>query len=156
MKFSTKEDIGAPAEVVFRELSDFAAFERLARARGAQVRRLDRLEHPGPGMSWELAFRWRGRERSLVADLTRFDAPQEIRFDAVSTGFAVTLTLGVIALSPRRTRIAVGLEVTPKTLASRILMQSMKLGKARLDRKFATRVRMMAEEIEFRHAGGAA
>ncbi|MEI4473087.1 SRPBCC family protein [Frigidibacter sp. MR17.24] len=150
MKFSTKEDIEAPAEFVFAELSDFDGFERLARSRGAQVRRLDRLPAPGKGMSWELSFRWRGRERSLVADLTTYDRPRDIRFDATSTGFDLTLAIGLQALSPRRTRIAVALELTPKTLASRILMQSVKLGKSRLERKFETRVRMMAEEIEFR------
>ena len=41
MKFSTREDIEAPVDHVFAEVSDFAGFERRALRHGADITRLD-------------------------------------------------------------------------------------------------------------------
>jgi len=52
MKFSTREDVEAPVDYVFGQISDFGAFERQALRRGADVRRLD----SGPfvtGSAWD-------------------------------------------------------------------------------------------------------
>jgi len=151
MKFSTKEDIEAPVAFVFSELSDFESFELGVMRRGATVKRLDRRTEPGAGMSWALEFRWRGRERKMVTDMTAYDPPQAMAFLAESAGFEMVLRMGFLEMSRRRTRLAVELEVKPRTLASRIMLQSLKLGKAKLSRKFEARVRMVAEEIEARH-----
>ncbi len=151
MKFSTREDIEAPAAFVFAELSDFDGFERGAMRRGARVKRLDRLAVPGAGMSWALEFRWRGRDRKMVTEMTAHDPPQALAFVAESAGFELVLGMGLAEMSRRRTRLAVELEVKPRTLAARIMLQSLRLGKARLTRRFASRVRMVAEEIEARH-----
>ena len=151
MKFSTREDIEAPVAFVFSELSDFDGFERGAMRRGATVKRLDRRTEPGAGMSWALEFRWRGRERKMVTDLTAYDPPHSMAFLAESAGFEMVLGMSFLEMSRKRTRLAIELEIKPRTLASRIMLQSLKLGKAKLTRKFAARVRMAAEEIEARH-----
>ncbi|AMY71950.1 SRPBCC family protein [Frigidibacter mobilis] len=151
MKFSTKEDIEAPVAFVFAELSDFDGFERAAMRRGATIKRLDRRTEPVAGMSWALEFRWRGRERKMVTDMTAYDPPQAMAFLAESAGFEMVLELSFLEMSRRRTRLAVELQIKPRTLASRIMLQSLKLGKAKLSRKFAARVRMAADEIEARH-----
>ncbi|GGH59569.1 SRPBCC family protein [Frigidibacter albus] len=151
MKFSTKEDIEAPVAFVFAELSDFDGFERGAMRRGATVKRLDRRTEPGTGMSWALEFRWRGRDRKMVTDMTTYDPPHTMAFLAESAGFEMVLGLSFLEMSRKRTRLAIELEVKPRTLASRIMLQSLKLGKAKLTRKFVARVKMAAEEIEARH-----
>lgn len=151
MKFSTKEDIEAPVAFVFAELSDFDGFERGAMRRGASVKRLDRRTVPGAGMSWALEFRWRGRERKMVTDMTLYDPPHAMAFLAESAGFELTLGMSFLEMSRKRTRLAVELDVKPRTLAARIMLQSLKLGKAKLTRKFASRIRTVAEEIEARH-----
>lgn len=152
MKFSTKEDIEAPAAWVFAELTDFDNFERAALRRGARVTRRDKLAAPGEGMAWDIAFRWRGRERKIAAELVRWQPGHELAFAGRSPGFELDLSVGLVEMGQRRTRLAVELDVRPRTLAARIMMQSVKLAKNRLSRKFAGRVRMMAEELELRHA----
>ena len=61
MKFSTTEDIAAPAEAVFDAFCDFASFERAAMRRGAEVQRLDHMAVPGVGMAWHAPFDMRGQ-----------------------------------------------------------------------------------------------
>ncbi|MCK4712108.1 MAG: SRPBCC family protein, partial [Marinosulfonomonas sp.] len=75
MKFSTKEDIEAPIEAVFKAVSDFNAFERFALRRGARVQRVDRKTHPQTTIAWDIEFPYRGKKRQLLAELTEFDAP---------------------------------------------------------------------------------
>lgn len=152
MKLSTKEDLEAPAAFVCDELSDYEAFERELRQRGAQVSRRGGWSRAEPGVVWDVAFDWRGRHREVAITLDRSEPGVEQLFSGLSTGFEMTLRLSFVDLSPRRSRLGVEFEVRPRTLPSRILLQSAKLGKARLTRKFVTRVRTLAEELEQRHA----
>ncbi|WP_126976440.1 SRPBCC family protein [Frigidibacter oleivorans] len=157
MKLSAREDIEAPAQHVFAALTDFEGFERGALRRGAEIRRLDQHPAPGPGMSWELRFRWRGRQRVVIADLVRWEPPAAVGWRAESSGYDLDLGFSLVELSPRRTRLTVEIEARPRTLAARILLQSMKLGKAKLTRKMQQRLRQAADELEERwRAEGAA
>lgn len=152
MKFSTKEDIEAPAEFVFDEVSDFARFERAAVKRGVEVKRLDTIGVPAPGMAWEIGFKYRGKPRRVDAGLKLFDRPNGMEFYAESSGFAMTPVVTVVALSKKRTRLGMELEIRPRTMAARLMLQSLKLGKGNLSRRFQLRIRSIAEEIEARHA----
>ena len=156
MKFSTREDIDAPAEAVFDALSDFDAISRAGMQRGIEVRRTDRLEAAGVGMSWQVGFDWRGKRREVMGMLHHYEPPHQMRFEAESPTFALTLILTLVALSKKRTRLGVELEIRPKTLAARLMIQSMKLGKANLSRRFSARVRTLATTIEQRQRRGPA
>ena len=58
MKLATREDIDAPIEAVFEQLSDFDGFERAALRRGAEVRAHRRADrHVGAGMAWKRRVR---------------------------------------------------------------------------------------------------
>lgn len=147
MKFSTREDIEAPIAFVFAQLSDFEALERAAMRRGAEVIRLDRRPEPGPGMAWSIDFRWRGRDRKLLVDLRRYEPDIALQSAAESTGYNAVLDLSFAAMSRQRTRIGVEIDLRPRNLSSRLILQSMKLGKATLDRKLKNRVRHLAEDL---------
>ena len=151
MKFSTKEDIEAPSDVVFAALTDFAQFERAALRRGAQPVRMDSLDQPGVGMGWNVRFRMRGKWRRVICDLREYDFPSRIAVFAESAGFDMVLELNLLALSRGRTRLGVAFDIRQHTLPARIKLQSAKLIKASLNRKFAGRVQKFAADLELRH-----
>jgi hypothetical protein len=152
VRFSTREDIEAPAGAVFAALTDFAAFERAALKRGAEVARADLTVAPGQGMTWSLRFPVRGRMRRVVCTLDRFDQPAALICQIDGSGFAGTLTLGLVSLSANRTRVAVQLEIKPRTLAARLLIQTARLNRAAYSRRFEARVQKFAAGIELRQA----
>lgn len=147
MKFSTREDIEAPMDHVFAQVSDFPGFERKALRHGADVRRLDH----GPvrvGSAWDIAFKFRGRDRQMTATLNELDPPNQYRIDTASDGLTVTTVVELVALSRGRTRLAVGMDLRAKSLTARLLLQSMKLAKHKLTKRFKARVLEFAEDIE--------
>ncbi|MBY5934625.1 SRPBCC family protein [Tateyamaria omphalii] len=150
MKFSAREDVAAPIEAVFEALNDFDGFERQAMRRGADIRRTDPLTQPGVGMQWDVAFRMRGRQREMTLKMIRYDAPNEMVFDVKSAGVTGTFSVELLALSRSRTRMALGLELTPLTLSARLFVQSLKLAKTSLNKRFKLRVADYAKGLEDR------
>ena len=150
MKFSKREDIEAPLDVVFRAVSDFRSFERAALRRGIEVSRRDELEQPAPGMAWAARAPIRGKLRDIALRLTSYAPSTALAMFAESAGMLAVVTVDLVALARNRTRVQVGLEMTGTTMASRLLLQSLKLGKAALDRRFAARIADFAIEIETR------
>ena len=153
MKFSTTEDIGAPIERVFSLATEFDGYERAAMRRGATVLRLDSLSNPGPGMIWRANFLMRGREREVELQIVHFDSPNEVAVSSASPGMEGSGTMKLIALSKSRTRMALEFEIAATTLSARLLLQSMKLAKATLNKRFKLRTSQFAKSIEDRAAG---
>ena len=156
MKVSTREDIDAPAAFVFAVLSDTEHWERAALRRGASVVRQDSLTEPGPGMAWSVAFDFRGRPRQLSLRCTDFDSPQRIVFDGESRAVSGTLGIDLVDMGPRRTRVILGLEVRPRTIAARLFLQTLKLARSRVQARFDTRAAQLAADIEARFRSAAA
>lgn len=150
MDFSTKEDIEAPIDAVFAALQDFDGFERAAMRRGAEVVRTDVPRLTGAGIGWRVGFDYRGKRRSITGRLEAIEAPVLMRFSGVAKAFSATLTLDLVALSRRRTRVSVALSVEPKTLVARIFIQSLRLTKTRVNARFAKRVKTFARGLEDR------
>ena len=150
MQFSTKEDIEAPIDEVFAMLADFESYERSAIRRGIEVQRADESCPAGAGMAWTARFLLRGKPRDLKLDLVQFDRPTAMRFEAASQGLDGTMTLDLLSLSQRRTRLSVVLELKPKTLPARLLVQSFKLAKANLTKRFKLKVATFAKTMEDR------
>mgnify|MGYP001803324596 CR=1 FL=1 len=150
MKFSAREDIAAPIEQVFASLCDYEGFERQAMRRGAEVQRVDPLTQPGVGMKWQISFTMRGRKRELEIELVQFDVPNEMVFDIRSSGIDGGFSVELLALSRSRTRMAVALDITPLNLSARLLVQSLKLAKSNLSKRFKLRVADYAKWLEDR------
>lgn len=151
MKFSTKEDIEAPLEAVFDMFCDFESFERAAMRRGADVQRVDSKPEPGTGMIWDAAFVMRGKQRALRIEMMTFDRPNELVLEATSTGLVSHMSFELVALSRTRTRVLVGLDLKPQNLSARLLVQSLKLTKSALTKKYKLRVAEYARGMEERH-----
>ena len=150
MKFSTREDIEAPVEAVFRAVSDFDAFERQLLKRGVDVVRDDSVSEAGPGLRWQLDLTWRERPHKVAAELVSFEPGQGYAIESTGSGIACLAVVDLVALSKRRTRLFVSADLKPQTLSARLLIQSLKLAKSSLSRRFEARVKELAGAIETR------
>lgn len=150
MKFSSKEDIEAPIDTVFELLSEFDVFERAAMRRGAEIVRTDKIRKPAAGMSWDVAFALRGKRRNVAVRLVDYSAPRRMEAAASSPGFEGQFCVDLIALSKKRTRIAIEFDIKPQSLSARLMIQSMRLAKSSLNRRFKMRVAEFAKDLEER------
>lgn len=150
MKLVTREDIEAPLDQVFAAFADTETWERAALRRGAEVTRVDRLAAFGPGMAWAVAFDHRGKPRRVTVKLTEAAAPNALGFAFSAPSVEGTVGLDFVELGPRRTRVAITTEIKPRTLAARLVMQSLKLARGKVDQKYATRLAQICAEIEDR------
>lgn len=153
MKLSGRTDIGAPVAFVHAALADFEGWERSAMRRGADVNRTDKLRVPGVGMTWQARFAWRGRERQLRVRLQELTPLKGLGLDFDGPSVEGTLRIELVELAMRRTRMLMQVEVKPRTLAARLFVQSMKLAKGRVQRRYDARLESIAREIEARFAG---
>ncbi len=147
MKLSTREDIEAPISYVYGRISDFAHFERRALRQGIAVR--CRTEGEAKlGTIWDIAFTFRGRQREVQAELTRLDPNQTIEIEIHSDGLTAITHVELVALSATRTRVLASFDMRAKTLTARLLLQSLKLAKTKVTKRFKARVLDYAENIE--------
>ena len=117
MKFGTREDIEAPIEFVFEQMTDFKAIERAAMRRGAEVQRVDKLTQKGTGMMWDAAFELRGKTREIKLELTEYDPPNGLVMASRSAGLGGKMTAELVALSRTRTRVTMDVELEPRKAA---------------------------------------
>ena len=78
-------------------------------------------------------------------------APEDLRVIAASNGIDAKLSLELLELSQMHTRLKIGLDLRPRNLQARLLIQSLKFAKGNLDRKFSERVASFARDVELRH-----
>jgi len=147
MKFSTKEDIEAPIDVVFEMLCDFEMFERGAMRRSAEVQWTDIKTVRGVGMMWRAMFNLRGKRRQVDIEMVTLDQPHEMVLECKSPGLFTTMTAELVALSKTRTRVMVVFDIKPLNL----LVQSIKLAKASMTEKYKLRVVEFAKSMEERY-----
>ncbi len=147
MKFSAREDIDAPIETVFVAVSDFDAFERRMLRRGVDITRDEAIPLDEIGARWKAKFTWRGRSYDVDAELVALEPGTSYAIESLSNGVETMATVDLVALSKTRTRLFVSLELKPKTLSSRLFVQSLRLAKGNLSRRFKARVSEFASGI---------
>ncbi|WP_195759859.1 SRPBCC family protein [Paracoccus sp. S-4012] len=138
MRFSSSRDVELPAEDLFDAVADIDRLEQVIASRKARVTRLG-PEDGGP-MAWEVEFDWRGRTRNLSARVTRFDRPHLLGMEGAVETLDFRLTAEVVALTRERSRVTIEAEITPRSMKARLLLQTAKLTKSTLDRRFDERV----------------
>ncbi|MGC8201621.1 SRPBCC family protein [Aliiroseovarius sp. PTFE2010] len=151
MKLSTREDIEAPIEHVYREIADFDAIEKQVLRRGVVLERTDAGGPGGLGRAWKATFEHRGKTRKADARIADVGQPNGYVVFGTIGGVEAEFQIDLVALSRNRTRVVAGVEMRPKTLSARLLIQSLKLGKAGLQRRFARRMKNAAKIIGDRH-----
>ncbi len=148
MQVTGTEDVAAPIDLVFAELTAFDYVERQAMRRGIDVRRQFRGSAPDIGDSWDAKFKFRGKERQAKVTLDAYDAPNMVQFGGVSGGLETSTVIELVPLSPNRTRVSVVFKMMPKTLSARLLVQSFKLARSNINKRFKARMTQYARDIE--------
>lgn len=146
MKFSSQEEIDAPVGQVFEQLSDVDGFEASMRKRGAAIARSP-SQGLGVGTTWDARVDFRGKKRAVTMVLKEFTQDEHMLFEGGSSGIDLTVTVDTTALTPRTTRVKLQVEAKPKTLGARLLVQSAKLAKGRLDTRFKSRFADYAKNL---------
>ena len=140
MKFSTREDIEAPVDTVYRAITDFDGFERQMLRRGIDVTRDEACPVGEAGSRWQVRFDWRGRPRDVMAELVSIEPGEGYAIESHSGGVICLGVVDLVQLSKTRTRLFVSLDFRPTTLSARLLIQSLKLTKGSLTRRFKARI----------------
>ncbi len=151
MELSTREDIDAPIDWVWQRLIDDVAFERIALRRGADVQRQDAGTGFVEGATWVVMFRYRGRDRRLEAMVTDVSAPSGWSVNTQSGGIDGVTKLELVSMSKTRTRIILESKLTARSLSARLLLQSLKLAKSGVLKRFRNRVAGFADDLERRY-----
>lgn len=152
MQFSSRTDIEAPLAFVYATLSDFEGWERAALRRGADVSRSDNLRVPGPGMAWNVAFRFRGKDRKLSIKLTELEPNARMACSGKGKMFEGNGSLDMVSLSPNRTRLVMHFDARPLSLGARLVLQSVKLAKGKVQSRLNKRLAALAADVEQRYA----
>jgi hypothetical protein len=152
MKFEAREDIEAPIDYVFSQISDFVALERSLLRRGAEVQRTTDKTPTAPGIMWDTTFDMRGKRRQMQLELISYEPPAVMRFAATSKSLDCDLEVELVALSRGRTRMALVAELKPQNISARLMVQSLKLARTNVTKRFEMRVATFAKDLEDRHA----
>lgn len=153
MNFTSKQDIQAPAEHIFRQLSDFDFFESYAMRLGAQVERMDVFTRPQPGMCWSIKGHFRGKDRDMELTLDSYYPPDTLSYLCTAKSLNATVCFDIIPLSRAESRMKVTVGVKAKGISARVALQSAKLAKKSLDRKFDARMHSFAAAIGDKYNG---
>ncbi len=147
MEFVSKQNINAPAAHIFQQLADFDFYESYAMRVGAQVERLDAFTQPQPGMCWKIKGDFRGKSRDLELTLDSYTPSETLSYVCKTKSLDAEVNFYVIPLSQMKTRLKAVVNIQAKGLSARVALQSAKLAKKTLDRKFDTRMRDFADKI---------
>mgnify|MGYP001549952864 CR=1 FL=1 len=101
-----------------------------------------------PGSKWKAAFTWRGRVYDVDAELVNLEEGEGYAIESRSNGVECLGVVDLMALSKSRTRMFVSIELKPTTLSSRLLVQSLRLAKSSLTRRFKSRVAEFATGLQ--------
>ena len=147
MKLSTREDIDRPIDEVFAIMADFPAFEERIRARGIDVKRASGPTAPEVGAGWTAPLSWRGRHYQVASELINFEPNACYAVESNVGGVQSIAVVDLVSLARSKTRMFVSVELTPTSLSSRLLIQSLKLTKGSLAKRFKARVATLADEV---------
>ena len=151
MDFTTREDIEAPIDYVFDQVTDFASFERSIMRRGGDVERIVDAPEPTVGMKWRLKFLLRGAERMVDVEVTELDRPNAITFQMTSKSVDGVLKVELVALSRARTRLNIRADTVAKSIPAKLAFQSLKFARNKPQSRFKAFVTGFAEDVEARY-----
>ena len=152
MKLISKTDLEVPAAFVYAQLADHPAWEREFLRRGADIERPADMPQSGVGAGWHVQAPFRGKQRRILLRVAGLDPDRSLAFTFDGQSMQGDAVLEVQALSARRSRLRLTLDVKPKTLAARLFINTLRLAKGRVQARLDKRVNQLAARIEGSHA----
>lgn len=153
MEFTSRKDIKASQASVFGAISEFATFERQARSHGIEIVRTNAESAGNDGLSWKLGFELGGRRRVMTAHMEAFVPPKGYIIAASMDGIDLRMVFDLIALSPGTTRMNSGLSMVPRGIKARVMVQSLKMVRGRIQSRIDGQLADFATAIEIRQGG---
>jgi uncharacterized protein YndB with AHSA1/START domain len=151
MEFTTRDDIEAPIDYVFDQVTNFAAFERSIMRRGGDVERIAGGDAVVVGTKWRVKFLLRGAERSVMAEIVEVDKPNGLTFEIKSISADASLLIELVALSRARTRLNLKAVAKAKTIPAKLLFQSVRFARQKNQTRFKSTVSGFAKDVEARY-----
>lgn len=152
MKLTAKTDFDVPLQFAYAVLSDHRSWERDAAERGLRIERPADMPLSGPGAGWLLHLPYRGKLVKILLRLVQEIPDEKLAFDLLSPSIEGEFDLAVMALSPRRTRLHLVIEVRPRSMAARLLLNALRLAKGRVQSRLDQRVAQVGAQIQKRYA----
>jgi carbon monoxide dehydrogenase subunit G len=148
MNLETTYELDAPAEYVFKRITDHADFEALLMGYGANIERLDDETSLNIGMKWAIDGNFRGKQRQVEVALTQLNENELVGYSSVSKDVNAVVDMKLEALSPTQTRFSV--DITPKanTISARLILQSAKLARKTLEKRINRRFADFCQRLE--------
>ena len=121
--------------------------------RGGDVERITGGEVAAVGTKWRVKFLLRGAERQVMAEVTAIDRPNSITIEVTSASADATMNVDLVALSRTHTRLNVDVQAKAKTIAAKLLFQSVRFARQKNQTRFKGIVSNFAEDVDARHRG---
>lgn len=150
MKLKVSDDAESPVDAAFATLTDFRAIEQELREFGFEVRRLGDWSETKVGAAWSGRGEIHGKTRQVGAKISATEPGRMVEIEAQIGGMRVLHETRLVPLGAQATRINITLELRPESLSSRLLIQSLKLARARvldrMQRRLAADIRRIERE----------
>ena len=148
MRLTSVQEINAPIDFVFWYLADFETHIATAAGYGAEVERIDSGAEITVGAKWSAQARIRGKDRQFDVEMVDFRPTQSLEFTIVSNNAVIDLSMSLSPAGPSKTQAKLVAKSRAKSIAARLLLQSAKLAKNSINRRFDLRVRDLMGRIE--------
>ncbi len=155
MEFHASNDIDAPRAAVFAALTDFDMIEGRVSDMGVAITRQAAEGAALAGMAWQARFKLRGKARIADITLTEATADETLAFDAKVGGLNTRTDIMLTDAPGGGTRVAVSSVLDPQTLSARLIVQSLKLARGRLETRFSDSVAKHTSDLAARLKNGA-
>ncbi|MBM7069492.1 SRPBCC family protein [Actibacterium sp. 188UL27-1] len=140
--------MAADTEAVFPRLCDFDRFEGMIRNAGGTVERTDPAGAPAAGSRWAGDVTFGGRVWRFEGTVDRMEPPRGYVTRGLSSGVQIVIKVTCATLASGRSRVTVSVELSPKTLAARVLLKPISMGQASIEERFDRRVGAFLREVE--------
>ncbi|MEO9648637.1 MAG: SRPBCC family protein [Roseobacter sp.] len=155
MKFSNQVNVDAPIETVFEALVEFETYEKAAAKRGVKTQRSERTPKDPLGTKWDVLFSLKGKPSQVGLEIAECVAPTRLGINLDSRNLTGKIVCDLTSVSQSRTHLKVTAEIRPLTFPARLLVQSFKLTKKRLDSRFEDALSEFASRAEKKPQRGA-